>query len=105
MIDMVCSLLEGWVRHFSSSLSGWASFFHIGVPVFLERLLLMFLPPFKLFPWVLFLFTTVLCWRLGRRWTVLFPSVVHHSSLPLHLLIMFVLSLVSLRNVFILLGA
>ena len=53
----------------------------------------MFLPAPQLFPRIPFLLSTVLCWQLGRRWTVLFLSVVHLLSLPLRLLIMLLLSL------------
>ena len=87
------SLLVQWVRRFSSSPSGWVSFFHIGVLFFLESLLLTFLPALHLFPRISFLLSTVICWWLGRRWTVLFLSAVRLLSLPLRLLIMLVLSL------------
>ena len=63
-------------------------FSHIGVPFFLERLLLMFLPALQLFPRIPFLLSTVLCWRLGRRWAVLLLSVVHLFSFPPRLFVM-----------------
>ena len=89
----VFSLLVQWVRRFSSSPSGWVSFFHIGVLFFLESPLLTFLLALQLFPRILFLLSIVICWWLGRRWTVLFLSAVHLLSLPLRLLIMLLLSL------------
>ena len=90
----VFSLLVQCVRRFSSSPSGWVTFFHISVLFFLESLLLTFLPALQLFPRIPFLISTVIRWWPGRRWTVLFLSAVHLLSLPLRLLIMLVLSLV-----------
>ena len=90
----VFPLLVQWVRRFSSSPSGWVSFFfHIGVLFFLESPLLTFLPALQLFPGISFHLSTVICWWPGRRWTVLFLSAVHLLSLPLRLLIMLMLSL------------
>ena len=68
-------------------------FFHIGVLFFLESPLLTFLLALQLFPGILFLPSIVMCWWVGRRWTVLFLSAVHLLSLPLRLRIMLLLSL------------
>ena len=112
VVDMkskVCSLLDlvQWVRCFSSSLSGWVSYFpyyctvyffiylfnfiytriktsgpfiKTSVPFFLERRLLLFQLALQLFLLLPFLLSTVPCWRLSGRRTVLFPSVAHLLS-------------------------
>ena len=49
--------------------------------VYLKRLLLMFSPAPQLFLWVPLLLSTVLCWRLGRRWTVLFAPLISYLCL------------------------
>ena len=91
MLWRMCCLSGHGVSHLLRLVG--SPFFHIGVLFFLESQLLTFLPALQLFPRISFLLSTVICWWLGRRWTVLFLSAVHLLSLPLHLLIMLLLSL------------